>query len=388
MPTRGGATIRAGVLLVVGLGLALALLPDSRGFEDPRAKSADKPGKKVKKKTEVWTDRNDPTLPPDFKVQGEYVGEIKGGDKFGAQVIALGHGAFQAVVYPGGLPGAGWDRKHKVLLDGRLEGERAEFKPTKGKRRYLAQKPDVFSATSKFPPPGQKDYTGTISGEAFTIQTEDGKTIALKKTERSSPTLGAGVPPGAIMLFGGTSTKEWTGGRLDKVTGLLNTDGHDIRTKRKFNNYTVHVEFLLPYRPNARGQGRGNSGFYQVDMYEVQILDSFGLDGLNNECSGIYSLIAPRVNMCLPPLVWQTYDIDFTNAVREGDKKVSNARITVKLNGVPVHDKVEIPGKTGGARDDPEGTPGPLQLQGHGNPLQFRNIWVVEKEGPGASGGA
>ena len=91
------------------------------------------------------------------------------------------------------------------------------------------------------------------------------------------------------MLFDGSNKDEWTGGRVDAKTKLLNTDGKDIKTKRKFSNYRMHVEFMLPYKPAGRGQGRGNSGFYQVDHYEVQILDSFGLEGLNNECGGVYS---------------------------------------------------------------------------------------------------
>ena len=191
-------------------------------------------------------------------------------------------------------------------------------------------------------------------------------------------------PQGAVVLFDGTSAGEWTRGRVDEKNGILNTDGGDIVTKRKFNNYTVHVEFLLPYRPYARDQGRGNSGFYQVDMYEIQILDSFGLEGKNNECGGIYSLVAPKVNACLPPLQWQTYDVDFTNGAGEGTgkqrKMTTKSRMTVRLNGIVIHDNIEIPGKTGGARDEDEGTPGPLRLQGHGNPLQFRNIWIVEKQ--------
>ena len=84
--------------------------------------------------------------------------------------------------------------------------------------------------------------------------------------------------------------------------------------------------------------------------------------------------------MCLPPLVWQTYDVDFTNAVAEGGKVAKNSRLTLKHNGVVIHDDLEIKGKTGGARSEPEGTPGPIQLQGHGNPLQYRNIWIVEKK--------
>jgi len=91
--------------------------------------------------------------------------------------------------------------------------------------------------------------------------------------------------------------------------------------------------------------------------------------------------LAPIVNMCLPPLQWQCYDVEFTNAVRdESGKKIKNARITLKHNGVLVHDDKEITGPTGGHRSDPEGTPGPFLLQGHGNPLQFKNIWVVEKK--------
>jgi hypothetical protein len=333
-----------------------------------------------KKPQEVWTDPKDATLPPDFKIQGEYVGEIKGIGKVGCQVIALGKGAFQAVLLPGGLPGEGWDGKNKILVDGKLEGEGAVFMPATGEKKYLAQSPATFSATSKFPPPGQKDYTAKASGDTLAGKTDEGVTFELKKTVRQSPTMGARPPAEALVLFDGSNTNEWNGGRVDATTGLLNTDGKDIVTKKKFNNYVAHVEFMLPYRPDGRGQGRGNSGFYQVDHYEVQILDSFGLDGKNNECGGIYTKAEPKVNMCLPPLGWQTYDVEFTNATREGDKKAANARITVKHNGVLIHDNQEITGPTGGHRSDPEGTPGPFKLQGHGNPLQFRNIWVVEKK--------
>ena len=191
--------------------------------------------------------------------------------------------------------------------------------------------------------------------------------------------MGKKAPKGAITLFDGSNKDEWQGGRLDEKTRLLNTDGSDVRTRRKFNDYHMHLEFLLPYRPAARGQGRGNSGFYQIDHFEVQILDSFGLEGANNECGGIYSIKDSDVNACFPPLSWQTYDADFTNAKTKDGKKIKNAKITVRLNGIVIHDNFEIPRKTGGSRGEPEGTPGPMKLQGHGNPLQFRNIWIVEK---------
>jgi hypothetical protein len=107
----------------------------------------------------------------------------------------------------------------------------------------------------------------------------------------------------------------------------------------------------------------------------------FGLDGKNNECGGIYQRLAPKVNMCLPPLQWQTFDIDFTNAaVDDTGKKVRSVRLTARLNGVLIHDDVEVPGPTGGARGKDEGTPDVLRLQGHRNFVQFRNLWLVEKK--------
>src|SRR5206468_1760808 len=91
-----------------------ALIDAQTGKETPKKKTAG-----------VWTDPADPTMPVDFQIQGEYVGSVQGGDKLGCQIIALGKGAFQAVVTPGGLPGDGWDGKNKILLDGQLEGDGA-----------------------------------------------------------------------------------------------------------------------------------------------------------------------------------------------------------------------------------------------------------------------
>ena len=145
-----------------------------------------------------------------------------------------------------------------------------------------------------------------------------------------------------------------------------------------FRDFKLHLEFRLPFKPFDRGQGRGNSGLYMKGRYETQILDSFGLEGKNNECGGVYSISAPSVNMCLPPLVWQTYDIDFTEArYDDAGKKVENARMTVLLNGVKVHENLELPRGTTAhpVKEGPE--PGPIYLQSHGNPVRFRNIWVL-----------
>ena len=335
----------------------------------------------AKKKTPVWTSLDAETIPESVKIQGEY--EAKAGETqpYGAQVIALGQGTYQAVFYPGGLPGAGWDGENKILMDGKEEDSSVIFHGTDGKGKgYLQEDPKKFSATRQNPPKGQKVFNGVISGNTFSGMTDDKKKFTLKRVVRKSPTLGAKPPKGAKVLFNGISKDAFNGGRIDEKTKLLNTDGRDIRTADKFNNYTMHIEFMLPYRPDARGQGRGNSGFYQVGMYEVQILDSFGLEGLDNECGGVYKKANSLVNMCFPPLQWQTYDVDFTNAKADASgKKTANARMTLRHNGVVIHDDLEINGKTGGARKDPEGTPGEIKLQGHGNPLQFRNIWIVTK---------
>ena len=151
-------------------------------------------------------------------------------------------------------------------------------------------------------------------------------------------------------------------------------------SKKEFGSHTIHLEFQTPFKPLARGQGRGNSGFYAQGRYEIQILDSFGLKGEWDECGGIYKVSRPKVNMCYPPLSWQTYDIDFTAAEWKDGKKVKNARMTVRHNGVVIHDALELPGHTTAApvKESPE--PGPVFLQNHGNPVRFRNIWVVPKE--------
>jgi hypothetical protein len=194
---------------------------------------------------------------------------------------------------------------------------------------------------------------------------------------RESPTLGAKPPEGATVLFDGTTAEHFEGGKMteDKLLQV------GCVSKESFQDFVLHLEFRTPFMPAARGQGRGNSGMYLQDRYEVQVLDSFGLEGKNNECGGIYGIQDPKLNMCYPPLAWQTYDVEFT-AARFDDQgnKTKNAIVTLSHNGVPIYDSYELPNLTpGGASAEAPGK-GPLKLQDHGNPVHFRNIWVLEKK--------
>ena len=289
---------------------------------------------------------------PDFAAQGEYLGaETQDtGMKWGAQVIALGDGKFDVVGYRGGLPGEGWQRGDETR---RGTGEL--------KDGVLTLKGD--------------DWTATVKEGEFTVLHE-GQTVAeLKKVERKSPTLGAKPPEGAKVLFDGTTADHFENGKIIEENLLA---ASSPVSKLKLGDHTLHIEFRTPFMPKSRGQARGNSGVYPQSRYEVQVLDSFGLEGKNNECGGIYSISEPAVNMCFPPLSWQTYDIEFTAAKYDGDKKTANARMTVKHNGVVIHDNVDL--KDGTPGKDPEGPEKKgLYLQDHGNPVAFRNIWVVEK---------
>ncbi len=210
--------------------------------------------------------------------------------------------------------------------------------------------------------------------------------LKLAKPEDGIDTPSTPAPAGALLLFDGKSLNNWTskdGGPASWELlsgGSMQVKKGDLVTKEKFDgHFKLHVEFRVPYMPKATGQGRGNSGVYSQGRYEVQILDSYGLMSLDNDCGGIYKVATPLVNACKAPTVWQAYDIDFTAPKFADGKKVAPAKINVIQNGQPIHKDVLIPidNTVSGMGGDPS-TPGPIMLQDHGNPVQYRNIWLVK----------
>ncbi|MEX0585735.1 MAG: DUF1080 domain-containing protein, partial [Pirellulales bacterium] len=292
----------------------------------------------------------------DYPFQGEYLGASTPEAcpcRYGLQVAALGEGKFEALLHEGGLPGNGGSG----LSAFRLKGERATSS-------FLRMEGGGWAAEIT---DGKTAQLAALSG---------GLMIALfSKTERSSPTLGAKPPAHAVVLFDGSTPSQLTNAELTE-DGLLKVGAE---TTAKYRDFSMHAEFRTPYLPQARGQARGNSGFYLQRRYEVQVLDSFGQWPMNNEAGSLYKFKPPEINMSYPPLVWQTYDIDFTAARFDGlGNRIRQALITVRHNGVTIHDRLTLYNKTGGGK--PEGPDAlPILFQNHGNPVHYRNLWLVEK---------
>ncbi len=290
----------------------------------------------------AFTNTND--AGDDYWLQGEYEGCVEGEGFVGLQVVAQGLGEFAAVRYPGGLPGTGWNRVDKSRYSGQKQGDAVR----------LANETGEIEVTS---------------GRAWVVR--DGRTVGeLLRVHRISPTLGSAPAYGAQVLFDG----EPHGLNDAKVEdGLLDVG---FSTEQKVVDFRLHVEFKTPFMPNSTGQARGNSGIYIQRRYEVQVLDSFGLDGVENECGGLYKQKRPDVNMCLPPLQWQTYDIFFRAARFKDGAKSESARVTVVHNGVPIHNDYELKNKTGAGKKE-SAEPGEILFQNHRDPVRYRNLWLV-----------
>lgn len=189
------------------------------------------------------------------------------------------------------------------------------------------------------------------------------------------------APAGAIVLFDGKDTSQWTDSTWVVRDGLWISEGKTSpRTRRNFGSFKLHVEWRAPADFQGPWSNRGNNGVLLHGLYEIQIFDSYNEpiypDG---QCAAIYSQTPPLVNVCRKPGEWQSYDIELHTPKFEGGRVSELPRVTVLHNGVLVHDKAVIHGATS-HRVPPDPSrivaEGPIQFGGHGCPVAFRNIWI------------
>jgi hypothetical protein len=209
--------------------------------------------------------------------------------------------------------------------------------------------------------------------------------------ELVTPGDNGGPPSDAIVLFDGRDLSHWQGGEKWMIEdGVATIGGGGITSKQAFGSCQLHLEWATPREVKGEGQGRGNSGIFLQSHYEVQILDSFRSETyFDGQAGSIYKQWPPLVNACRKPGEWQTYDIVF-----EAPKFDSNGKLlkpgylTVLHNGILIQNHSELLGSTAWDRApvyEPHPDKLPLQIQDHGNPVRFRNIWIrelVDRERP------
>lgn len=290
-----------------------------------------------KNSVKTVTDISEAVKLSSYRLQGEYVSSKLGGPSL--QVVALGNETYRCLTFSNGLPSVN------------------ELKPISIKE---------FK---------EKDLVKHLK--------------SFIKVQRKSPTLGAKAPENAKLVFQGSNIGSGFKGELQNGVLMAGAVSNEA-----VGSFYMHLEFMLPYKPDRlpSDQDRGNSGIYIFNRYEVQVLDTFGLDLIESNnpgelksekerwCGSLYKSKAIDQNMAFPPLTWQTYEIDFTAPKFNAEgKKVSNAVISVRHNGVWVHKNVSLEKGTGNGGKKAEVAMEKIYLQNHGNPVQFRNIWVVEK---------
>ena len=293
-------------------------------------------------------------------LMGEFVGSIQGDNEtttLGIQIRPMGEGRFEALSYAGGLPGTEGCQLDQTTS---YVGIRA------GDTLILSGGPLAIF----------------VDADTCTLVGRDGSRAGrLDRVTRTSPTLGAAPPDGAILITGGDAdAPAYTGGaEVDDSDGDQPVVGRGVTIQPMAVDFDLHVEFKLPPMFNQTDQNRGNSGVYLQSRYECQVLDSFAQKPVFNGCGALYRFKPPEMNMTLPPGVWQTYDIRLTGARFAADgRKIRDARISSWLNGVAVQRDVAMPGPTGmGKKESP--TMLATVLQDHGDPVVFRNVWMIDR---------
>lgn len=351
------------------------------------------------------------------RVQGLYDGKCRdaqGEHEVEARVVAWGKGEYriylrrslaggeiaklelkgrtegQTIVFSGEEQGAKWTATYAEGLikgrcgpDGALEIRRVQRTPPSMGEQQPPDAVVLLDGTSfkeMARRGGQKWYVDDMSRDGWGVWEAPIRTIAPKEP-RVWPTVETLIPEGWALA---TDRR-----RADTVIGI-GEDGSmriprgGMNSRRRFKgSLDLHVEFMCPLRPTQRSQGRGNSGVYLPCGTEIQVLDSFGMTTyLGGGCGGLYKWKDPdtmeiidslkntkenRFNAAsLPPLEWQTYDVEYR--VRPDQSAQSAAFLTVLHNGIKIHDNVKL-------RKKPR--QGTFHFQDHGNPVRYRNIWVL-----------
>jgi len=298
----------------------------------------------------------------DDPVMGNWEGEFTAGTWHGKTVSAN-------II---GLPGDTYRALLHIATD--LEGELAGVR--RGNAAAFVGEIDLGEANGGVVAVTAELIDGKLTGQL--TRASGDVNFTMRKVYKKPPTLGARPPEGAVVLLDGKDLDAWHMSPGNLIDGALQIGASAFISKQEFGDCKIHIEFCPPYMPWASGQGRGNSGAYVQGRYEIQILDSFGDPPADNGCGGIYSIAAPAVNAALPPGEWQTYDITFKAPhFDETGKKVENAVMTVLHNGVLIHDNVVLPKLCPGGISSEEAETGPIYLQNHGNPVRYRNTWVL-----------
>jgi Domain of Unknown Function (DUF1080) len=194
----------------------------------------------------------------------------------------------------------------------------------------------------------------------------------------------SGVPSDAVVLFNGSDLSAWDGADNWKVEeGAMVSGKGDVRTKESFGDCQLHIEWSAPTPATGSGQGRGNSGIFLMDAYEIQVLDSFENETyFDGQAGAIYKQTPPQVNAMRPPGQWNVYDIIWTAPrFNEDGSLKSPAFITALHNGALILNHFELKGDTPFNRPPKYSQHAdrlPIRLQDHGNPVRFRNIWIRE----------